>query len=118
MSITLIQEIKPATELAQALTDLDMARILCHIDSRMKTADADAFVLQYYTSSPEEITARLSALTDLKAIATPQELQQAIDTITAVHQEEEKLRLSAGKLMDVLYRWRLIQAYTHSACSS
>ena len=113
MSITLIQEIKPATELAQALTDLDMARILCHIDSRMKTQDAEAFAMQYYTSSSEEIAERLSALTDLKSITDPETLQQAIDTITAVHREEEKLRLSAGKLMDVLYRWRLIEAYTH-----
>lgn len=113
MSVMLIQEVGQATELKQALSDLDMSKILCFIDHRMKPADAEAFMLQYFCSDPAEIENRLAALTDLRSLTTAEALQHAIDSILAIEQEENKLKLSAGKLQDVLYTWRRMAAYVH-----
>lgn len=113
MSVILMQEIGKATELTQALSDLDMSKILCDIDLRMQPEDAVRFMLQYFCSDPQEITARLAALADFKGRVSASGMQHAIDSILAVRQEEEKLNLSAGKLQDVLYRWRHIAAYVH-----
>lgn len=112
MSVTLIQEKAQAAELRQALSDLDMSKILCTIDPRMKPADAERFMLQYFTSDASEITARFAALADFKQIAGSAKLQHAIDTIDAIQKEEEKLALAGGKLQELLYRWRLMSAYT------
>ncbi|MBQ7050846.1 MAG: hypothetical protein IJN87_09475, partial [Firmicutes bacterium] len=61
MSVTLIQEIGQATELKQALADLDMSKILCFVDTRMKNPDAEKFMLQYFSSDFAEIENRMAA---------------------------------------------------------
>lgn len=111
MSVTLIQEIGQATELKQALTDLDMSKILCFVDTRMKNPDAEKFMLQYFSSDFAEIENRMAALTDFKQLTTAQALQHAIDSILAIRTEEDKLNLAGYKLQDVLYRWRRMAAY-------
>ena len=111
MSVTLIQEIGQATELKQALTDLDMSKILCFVDPRMKNIDAENFMLQYFSSDFAEIDSRMAALTDFKQLTNAEALQHAIDSIQAIRTEEDKLNLAGYKLQDVLYRWRRIAAY-------
>lgn len=111
LSVTLIQEIGQATELKQALTDLDMSKILCFVDTRMKNPDAEKFMLQYFSSDFAEIENRMAALTDFKQLTTAQALQHAIDSILAIRTEEDKLNLAGYKLQDVLYRWRRMAAY-------
>ena len=111
MSVTLIQEIGQATELKQALTDLDMSKILCFVDSRMKNTDAENFMLRYFSSDFAEIESRMAALTDFKQLTSAKALQHAIDSIQAIQTEEDKLNLSGYKLQDVLYRWRRMSAY-------
>lgn len=111
MSVTLIQEIGQATELKQALSDLDMSKILCFVDERMKSADAERFMLEYFSSDFSEIESRMAALTDFKQLTTAEALQHAIDSILAIRREEDKLNLAGYKLQDVLYRWRRMAAY-------
>ena len=94
MSVTLIQEIGQATELKQALSDLDMSKILCFVDPRMKTPDAEKFMLQYFSSDFAEIESRMAALTDFKQLTTAKALQHAIDSILAIRTEEDKLNLA------------------------
>ena len=94
MSVTLIQEIGQATELKQALTDLDMSKILCFVDPRMKNFDAENFMLQYFSSDFAEIDSRMAALTDFKQLTNAEALQHAIDSILAIRAEEDKLNLA------------------------
>ncbi|MCI8633568.1 MAG: hypothetical protein HFE64_08850 [Lachnospiraceae bacterium] len=112
MSVTLIQETGQGTALSQALSDLDMSKILCRIDPRMTPGDADHFMRRYFSSDAGEIKERLAVLMDLKQVTDAARLQHAIDAILSIQREQEKLNLAAGKLQEVLYRWRLASAYT------
>lgn len=114
MTATLLQEIGQATELSQALSDLDMIHICCGIDPRMNYDEASRFMQRYFCSDSEEIEQRLSMLCDLKALCSAASLQQIIDAILAMQTEQNKLHLAASRLPDVIYRWRLIAAYIHS----
>ncbi len=112
MSVTLIQESGQGNSLSQALSDLDISKILCCIDTRMTPEKADHFIRQYFSSDAAEIRDRLSVLADLKQVTNAAQLQHAIDAILFIEREQEKLSLAAGKLQEVLYHWRLASAYT------
>lgn len=68
-------------------------------------------MLQYFSSDAAEIDSRMAALTDFKRLTDAGHLQHAVDSILAIQQEEDKLKLAGCRLQDVLYRWRIIAAY-------
>lgn len=113
MDLTLLQPIAPATELKQALQDLDISHILTFADARFTAPTAAAWIERYFCCDPEEITARSAVLTDVCKLCTEESLEQAIASLAAIRIENEKLGRALSKVDEVLYAWRRLQAYVH-----
>jgi hypothetical protein len=111
VDLTLVKPISPATELKQALHDLDILRILCFADHRFTPQTAASWMERYFCSDADEIEARSAVLTDIQNHCTSDDFQQAIACIAAIRAEQDKLSRALYKLDEVLYRWRTMQAY-------
>ncbi len=114
MSLTLIREIGQSSQLFQPLTDLDMTKILTHVDPRMNEKKAIAFAEKYFSGNADELRLRLDVLTELKTLTTAAKLQEAIDALEAIAQEMESLKTAVTKLSDTIFTERYIAAYVHA----
>ena len=111
MSLTLIKRTGSPEPLTQALTDLDMTKILMLIDPRMDEKKSIAFAETYFCGEAEELSLRFSVLSELKTLTDAAEMQEAIDLIRQIKKEQDSLRSAVTKLPMLLYRWRLMSAY-------
>lgn len=114
MSLTLIREIGQSSQLFQPLTDLDMTKILTHVDARMNEKKALAFAEKYFSGNAEELSLRLDVLTELKTLTTASTLQEAIDALDAIAQEMEALKTAVTRLSNCIFTERYIAAYVHA----
>lgn len=111
MDLTLVCRTAPASELKQALQDLDILHILCFADGRFTPQSAAAWMERYFCSDADEITARSAVLTDVQAHCTGEVFEQAIETLRALREENDKFQRALSRISEVLYSWRRMTAY-------
>lgn len=99
--------------MAPALHDLDMDRLLCRVDEKMKTDEAVRFCEKYLTWDAEEIEKRGELLLQLKAIATANEVYEIADALDGLSVEALKEEQSGDALHTVVYRMRRVRKYIH-----
>ena len=111
MNLKLIQRTGSPEPMGQALTDLDMTKILMLIDPRMDEKKSVAFAESYFCGDAKELSERFSVLSELKTLTDPAEMQEAIDLIRQIEKEQFSLKGTVTKLTMILYRWRLMTSY-------
>jgi len=111
LNLKLIKRTGSPEPMEQALTDLDMTKILTLIDPRMDSKKAIAFAESYFCGDAEELALRFSVLSEMKTLTDAAELQEAIDLIRQIEKEQESLNGAVTKLTMLLYRWRVMTSY-------